>query len=97
MNRQFDLYRPNITICCGHIVSRLYYQIRSVEDKPTPKKTTRGVWYHLWPTGECVICYHHPVAWMGDSLLYYGLMDAVKEITCENSRAEVAAAEDRRD
>ena len=47
---------------------------------PVWKMTTRGIWYVKEPNGRIVIAYSHPEARVKDCILYYGLIDAVREI-----------------
>ena len=42
--------------------------------------TTRGIWYFREASGRIVISYAHPEARVKDCLLYYGLVDAVREV-----------------
>ena len=42
--------------------------------------TTRGVQYYEYEKGKFFIKYAHPEARVADNLLYYGLIDAVKEL-----------------
>ncbi|MCD7732326.1 MAG: hypothetical protein LUH56_02655 [Oscillospiraceae bacterium] len=78
---QLDIYRPNIVICCGTSGPYIKHCYRGSE--PEWKMTTRGIWYFL-DGKSVVISYSHPEARTKDSLLYYGLMDAVKEILSDN-------------
>ena len=44
------------------------------------RQTSRGVDYAEFKPGKYFISYVHPEARVADNLLYYGLIDAVREI-----------------
>lgn len=74
--KQIYIYDPDIIICCG--TSDIYfYTIWQYE--PDWKCTKRGIWY-VEQNNKIVVSYSHPEARVKDSLLYYGLIDAIKEI-----------------
>lgn len=81
INEQFALYDADLTICCGSITCDLLSS--QVDFGPNPRwdMTSRGVWYHERQPGKFVISYSHPEARVQDSLLYYGLVDAVREVS----------------
>ena len=74
---QLDIYKPDIIICCG--TAGPYVKHCYAGGEPEWKMTSRGIWYFL-EGNTVVVSYSHPEARTKDSLLYYGLMDAVKEI-----------------
>jgi len=79
---QFSIYSPDLIICCGTDASNaLHAQVRQVQS-PRWQQTRRGIWYHKMSNGAAVISYAHPEARVADSILYYGLVDAVREIRC---------------
>ena len=79
LRAQFNLYEPDIVICCGYSTSRVAQAAKIIE--PAEKKrTSRGVWTMKTTAGTQWITFHHPEAHVPDHLLYYGLIDAVKEI-----------------
>ncbi|MCX7000732.1 MAG: hypothetical protein NT106_10645 [Candidatus Sumerlaeota bacterium] len=80
-NRQFALYNPDITICCGSVTSNILHRL--VDFTPPPKwlMTTRGVLYHERAPEKFVISYAHPEARVADCLLFYGIVDALREIS----------------
>ncbi|KAA3613619.1 MAG: hypothetical protein D8M58_17205 [Calditrichaeota bacterium] len=80
LNSQFNLYDPDIIICCSRVVSDLFHELIEFPEKPDWKMTSRGVWYHSYKPGKFVISYLHPQAHVPGNMLYYTLLDAVKEI-----------------
>ena len=76
INRQLSICNPDIIICCG--TDGIYFDaIRQTE--LIWKCTSRGIWYVEEPD-RLVVSYSHPEARVKDCLLYYGIVDAVKEI-----------------
>lgn len=80
LNRQFALYDPDIIICCGTPTSDTFHWLIDFEENPAWKVTRRGIWFHEFKPGKFVIRYAHPEARVADCILYYGLVDAVREI-----------------
>ena len=78
LERQFDLYCAELTICCG--VGDLAYEIVFGSDGPRWQKTTRGIRYCEIGPKRFMVAYSHPEARISAPLLIYGLVDAVKEI-----------------
>jgi ABC-type taurine transport system substrate-binding protein len=77
--RQFGLYHPDVIIACGSSVSDTFFDIIEEED-PKWLQTSRGINYTKLSGSEVFISFSHPEARIQDSLLYYGLIDTVKEI-----------------
>lgn len=80
LNEQFNIYSPNLIICCGSIVSSLLHNLIDFSTPLDWKMTTRGIWYHEYQKNKYIIQYSHPAARIADCLLYYGLLDAINEI-----------------
>jgi len=80
INQQFSLYNPDLIICCGSSVSHLFNSLILFQYKPEWKTTRRGIWYCEYEQKKYVIAYSHPEARVADSLLFYGIVDAVREI-----------------
>lgn len=80
LNHQFALYEPDLIICCGSIVEELAHRLLNGLKKPNWKQSSRGVWYHEKESGKFVISYAHPEARVANNLLYYGLIDSLREI-----------------
>lgn len=80
LKMQFALYQPDLIICCGSDVSKLFGPVVQGARRVTWKLTSRGV--RVRPYGEqgWIIAFAHPEARVGDNLLYYGLVDAVREL-----------------
>ncbi|MBS3938785.1 MAG: hypothetical protein KGZ50_09490 [Peptococcaceae bacterium] len=80
LKKQLELYGADVIICCGSSVGDLYTNYLYKEENQQWRTTTRGVRYCTKGDSRFVIQYAHPEARVNDSLLYYGLIDAVKEI-----------------
>ena len=78
LRKQIDMYQPDVVICGG--TSGSYFNSITRHSNPDWKQTKHGIWYVIEPSGRAVIEYSHPEARDKDCLLYYGLMDAVREI-----------------
>lgn len=90
LNQQFSLYNPDLVICCGSTVSYLFDNLILVPNKSEWKTTRRGILFHEYEGKKYVIKYSHPETRVTDCLLFYGVVDAVREIysqslngTCE--------------
>jgi len=77
LKRQYELYQPDITVCCG-TASDFFDTIYS-DNKREWLQTSRGINYEK-DNGRIIIDYAHPASRTKPCLLYYGLMDAVREI-----------------
>ena len=80
LNRQFNLYDPDIVICCGSPTSDTFHSLIDFGVEPAWQMTSRGVWFHEFKPGKYVVSYAHPEARVADCILYYGLVDALSEI-----------------
>lgn len=80
LNRQFSLYCADWVICCGAHVTDTFHRLIDSLAGADWKATSRGIYYHEYAPGKYIIAYSHPEARVADSLLHYGLVDAVKEI-----------------
>ncbi len=82
LREQMSLYEPDIIICCGTSDAFVDSCYKDVEI--TWEMTSRGIWY--FRDGKTVvISYVHPEARGTDSLIVYGLIDAIKEILGGNN------------
>ena len=77
LKKQIDVYDPQLIICCG--TERAFFQGVYEYDSRKWKSTSRGVWY-MKEEGRVMISYAHPMTRVSDNILYYGIVDAVKEI-----------------
>ena len=75
LQRQLELYKPQIIICCG--TAQIFADI-FLPGKEW-KCTSRGIWYFVWGS-TAIIEFYHPGAYVRQCLLHYGLVDAVREI-----------------
>jgi len=78
LNRQVFIYEADLIICCG--VSDTFHWLVSFGTPPKWRSTSRGIEYHEFKPGKFVVSYHHPQARVAACILYYGLLDAVREI-----------------
>jgi len=76
LKKQISIYKPEIIICCG---TENVYSKAIADGKLQWKRTSRGVWYAC-DGNRIVVSYVHPEARVQSSLIYYGLIDAIKEI-----------------
>lgn len=74
---QYAIYEPDLTICGG--TGDLFRTVVGHEHLEW-RQTRRGIRWYQWASGKVVIAYSHPEARVQDSLLHYGLIDAVIEI-----------------
>jgi hypothetical protein len=81
LRRQIELYAPDMIICCG---TEWTYWHEIMKMEPDWKQSSRGIWYFIENTNRVVISYSHPEARTKDCLLYYGLVDCIKEIMKDN-------------
>ena len=81
--RQINMYEPDIVICGG--TEGCYFDEIVEYDDPKWEMTSRGIWYVVEPSKRIVISYLHPEARVKDCLLYYGLIDAVREIVAKEN------------
>jgi len=77
IQKQYALYDPDITICGG--TGDLFKWVAGHES-PEWKRTSRGIWWYKQDTDKIVVSFAHPEARVQNSLLVYGLLDAIKEI-----------------
>lgn len=77
IKRQYEIYCPDITICCG-----AGWNLRVALDLTHGGvfETTRGIKWFLNHNNKPVIIFAHPEARVQNSLIVYGLSDAVREI-----------------
>lgn len=77
IHKQYSIYNPDITICCG---TGWDFRWALALDETEVFETSRGIHWFLNNEGKVVIMFAHPAARVQDSLLVYGLADAVREI-----------------
>ena len=77
IQKQYSIYNPDITVCCG---TGWDFRWALDLDNTEVYKTSRGISWFLNTQGKSVVMFAHPSARVQDSLLIYGLVDAVREI-----------------
>lgn len=80
LKEQFPLYDPDLIICCGSVTGDLFRRLILSENNPVPNLTKRGIPFYEFKPNKYLISFYHPQATVLGCLLYYGLIDAVKEI-----------------
>jgi hypothetical protein len=78
LSKQIELYTPDITICCGTPTGDVISQLLNFDKWDV---TSRGIWYKRTETAGVIIYYFHPEARVGENLLFYGLVDAIRVLT----------------
>lgn len=76
--QQIHLYEADLIICCG--VGDLFRELALLDAQPNKSQTRRGVSYYDLGSDRYVIDYLHPEARCAGNLLYYGLIDALREL-----------------
>lgn len=77
LQKQLNLYNPDIIICCG--TEKAFVDACYKNQELNWKMTSRGIWYFV-DNGKVVISFAHPEARVKDCFLHYALVDAVREI-----------------
>lgn len=81
LKKQLELYAPDIVICCG---TEDAFVNACFQDKEIDwQMTSRGIWYFR-DKDMPVISFSHPAVRVRDCYLYYGLLDAVREIKSDD-------------
>lgn len=82
LNKQFTIYEPDLIICCGTDTSNIFHELVNLGlgAKPKWRLTRRGIWFHEFKPKQYVIAFSHPEARVAENLLYYGIVDAIREI-----------------
>lgn len=82
LQEQISLYDPEIIICCGgggKFLDDILFRDEQTKEIIPSQRTSRGIWYRK--KGNLInIFFFHPNARMNSNILYYTLMDAVREI-----------------
>lgn len=80
IKQQYQIYaETNLFICCGSPVGDLMkeYVFDSFNNW---ERTNRGIWFKKLVNNKFAIYYHHPNARVDATILFYGLIDAIKYI-----------------
>jgi hypothetical protein len=83
LNRQFALYDPDVIVCCG--TSKIFGSLIQLHEQPQWENTRRGVRFYEYSKEKFVVDYSHPEARCAWPLLYYGLLDAMREMLIPNT------------
>lgn len=84
LNRQFAFYDADIVICCGTDVTNNFDRLIDLPDALPWRLTRRGVEFREYRPRKFIVAFAHPEARVSSNLLYYGLVDAVREIVLES-------------
>lgn len=87
LNKQISIYlnsamsKPDIIITCGTTTSEIFNKLIVIPNKGDRERTSRGIWHNKFSNNNGIILnYVHPEARVPDNLLFYGFIDAIKEI-----------------
>lgn len=80
IRRQIDLYDADLIILCGSVVAQGFEWVYDPDIAGRWKKTSRGIPFIEYRPGKFAVSYAHPEARVQNCLLFYGLVDAVREI-----------------
>lgn len=80
LRRQIALYSADLIVCCGSNVTNIARGCLLPSSTGAWKSTTRGIEYYKDPALGCFLAYSHPTARVSSNLLFYGLMDAIREV-----------------
>jgi len=86
LNEQFSFYNPDLIVCGGSVTEHLFDKLildRLIEPEKRRdwQLTSKGVPFNTLGPSKQVVSFHHPnLPRVRVCLLYYGLVDAIKEI-----------------
>lgn len=80
LREQLALYKADLVICCGSIVTKAFDAFLKPDGAGPWHSTSRGVHYLQHAEGKFTIAFTHPEARVPDNILYYALIDAVREL-----------------
>jgi hypothetical protein len=75
LKRQIKIYEPDLIICCG-----TGYVFSEIINGTKWHSTSRGVEFTEWESGKFAIDWNHPQCHIDSNMLYYFLLDTVREI-----------------
>jgi hypothetical protein len=84
LQEQFLFYKPDLVICCGYDVSDAA-KAAGIIKPGSGTQTKRGVWYTKIMENTSWITFYHPQARYPHHLMYYGLIDAAREVLLQKS------------
>jgi hypothetical protein len=77
IKEQIEIYDADIVICCG--TGDIFHEIMKLSGW---ESTSRGIDFVEYRSGKYVIRYFHPEARVCAQIIYYSLIDAIREIKC---------------
>lgn len=81
LRTQISIYQADIIICCG---TEGYYLNHIFQGDADWQQTSRGIWFGVSKdernNNRIILSFSHPEARVKDCFLYYGIIDAIKEI-----------------
>ncbi len=81
IRKQFDIYSDcNLFICCGTPIAPIMRKYIVEERFDEWDITKKGIRYKTLGENKHLIWYSHPEARVDNNILYYGLIDSVREI-----------------
>lgn len=80
IRRQIDLYDADLVILCGSVVAQGFEVVYDPDIAGRWQTTSRGIPFIEYRPGKFAVSYAHPEARVQNCLLFYGLVDAVREI-----------------
>jgi len=80
LRKQLALYSADLVICCGSDVTKIATKYLLPTISGGWSRTHRGVWYLRCQSLGCFVAFSHPTARVSSNLLFYGLMEAIREI-----------------
>jgi hypothetical protein len=86
IRRQIALYKADLVVLCGSIVVEGFRLVCGSDFAGPWRTTSRGIEFVEYQPGKFAVSYAHPEARVQDCLLFYGLVDAVREIELIRSR-----------
>ncbi|MBC8552287.1 MAG: hypothetical protein H8D23_21870 [Candidatus Brocadiales bacterium] len=78
IRKQYSIYNPDVTICGG--TGNLFKKVVGHESNEW-RMTKKGIWWYERENRKYVVSFAHPEARVQSSLLVYGLLDAIREIS----------------
>ena len=81
LQTQYDIYNPDLTICCGqHVSDWVRNTMEHNGDWKTTNTTNSSVWWYQRSENKYVIDYKHPASPHSIRPVFYDLVDALNEI-----------------
>lgn len=77
---QFNIYAADLVVSCGSPVRELVEELLLDAAHGSWKSTSRGVWFKEFRPSRFAVDYAHPQVRTWGHLLFYGLVDAIREI-----------------